>query len=112
VQEINGYTITYHWPQPVQTGMVEYSLDVQKEGQAVTVEEYLGAMGHSVVIKADTLEYQHVHASEDELSFTAHFEDSGNYAVFTQIQVAGEVLTVPYTIYVDQGPGMEDHDMH
>ncbi len=110
-QLIEGYSVSYVWPDPIQTGDVTYHIEVQKDEQPVTAfEDYLGAKGHSVIIKEGTLEYQHVHASETSPEFTAHFMNEGRYAVFTQIQIDGQLLTVPYLIYVEQGPEMDDMD--
>ncbi len=108
-QDIEGYQVTYHFPEDVQTGEVEYSLTVGKDGQSVTsFEDYLGAKGHSVVIQEDTLDYEHVHAIEGSgPSFVAHFPDEGRYAIFTQIQIDGQLLTVPYLVNVEAGRGDE-----
>ena len=113
-QEIDGYQVTYHFPEEVQTGEVEYSVTVEKDGQLVTrFEDYLGAKGHSVVIKETTLEYEHVHPTSAETpSFTAHFPDGGRYAIFTQIQLEGKILTVPYLVTIEEGELMDDHMGH
>lgn len=113
-QEIDGYMVTTHFPEDLQAGAVEYSLTVEKDGQALTTfEDYLGAKGHSVVIKEGTLEYEHVHAlNTAKPSFMAHFPDEGRYAIFTQIQVEGQLLTVPYMVYVEAGEEMDDHMRH
>ncbi len=112
-QDIAGYSISYVWPDSIQTGEVTYHLEVQKDGQPVTnFEDYLGAKGHSVIIKEGTLEYEHVHPSESSPEFTAHFMDEGRYAVFTQIQIDGRLITIPYLIYVEAGAEMDDHSSH
>ena len=110
-QEIEGYIVTTHFPEDVPTGEVAYSLTVEKDGQPFTAfEDYLGAKGHSVVIHEDSFDYEHVHPTSDETpSFTAHFPKGGRYAIFTQIQLEGKVLTVPYLVYVEEGEGVEHH---
>lgn len=110
-QEIEGYKITTHFPEDLKTGEIEYFLTVEKDGQPFTIfEDYLGAKGHSVVIKETTLEYEHVHpTSEETPAFAAHFPDEGRYAIFTQIQLEGKVLTVPYMVYIEGGEEDEHH---
>ncbi len=106
-QEVDGYQFTYQFPETVTAGDVAYSVTLEKDGEPVTVfEDYLGAKGHSVVIQEDTLNYEHAHAEGgDAPSFVAHFPEEGRYAIFTQVQVAGEVLTLPYLLYVEEGEG-------
>lgn len=110
-QEIEGYKITTQFPEDLEAGEIEYYLTVEKDGQPFTAfEDYLGAKGHSVVIHEDSFDYEHVHpTSEETPSFAAHFPDGGRYAIFTQIQVEGKVLTVPYMIYIEGGEEVDHH---
>jgi hypothetical protein len=70
-------------------------------GMPVTdLQPYLGAMGHLVIIRAETGEYIHAHPSSDrkaegEVSFEAHFTGPGLYKAWGQFQRAGRVLTIP-----------------
>src|ERR671915_517783 len=86
----------------------------------VTLENYLGALGHSVVLKAETLDYIHTHAGEqgdamehgehgghamppaqeNKIDFSTTFPDAGIYRIFTQFQHQGNVLTTAYTVAV------------
>lgn len=112
-QETEGYQFTYHFPETVEAGELAYSITLEKDGEPVTVfEDYLGAKGHSVVIQEDTLNYEHAHAEGEEApSFAAHFSEEGRYAIFTQVQVGGEVLTLPYLLYVEAGEEKEGMKM-
>ena len=107
-----------------------YSLDISKSGKPVTnLENYLGALGHSVILKAETLDFIHTHAleagdgsknqghgqqqAEHEskqdaagargpiISFSTTFPESGVYKIFTQFQHEGEVQTVDYIVKVE-----------
>ena len=106
-QETEGYQFTYHFPETVEAGETPYSITLEKDGEPVTIfEDYLGAKGHSVVIQEDTLNYEHAHSEGDETpSFVAHFSEEGRYAIFTQVQVDGKILTLPHLIYVEAGEG-------
>lgn len=75
-------------------------------GMPVTdLQPYLGAMGHLVIIRAESGEYIHAHPSSDhkaegEVSFEAHFTGPGLYKAWGQFQRAGRVLTIPGVIQV------------
>lgn len=75
-------------------------------GMPVTdLQPYLGAMGHLVIIRAETGEYIHAHPSTDrkaegEVAFEAHFTGPGLYKAWGQFQRDGSVLTIPGVIEV------------
>lgn len=105
----DGYQITYTLPHRVQKQKeVTYSLNVQKDGQPITdLDQYLGALGHSVIMKEGTLDFIHTHAGEapstssgPEISFTTTFPESGIYKIFTQFQHQGKVVTTEYVLNV------------
>lgn len=114
---VDGYNVNYNFPSEIKTRVpVEYSLIVEKDGGRVELEPYLGAMGHSVIIKADTLEYIHTHAkgmnhegmgAEEHqmlgavLIFSTSFPSPGIYKTFTQFQHKGAVRTSEYVIKVN-----------
>lgn len=114
-------------PEPKQQQEVTYTLDISKNGKPVTnLEKYLGALGHSVVLKEGTLDFIHTHALEapsdgssmeahnmeamqqeeptnagPKVSFATSFPESGIYKIFTQFQHEGTVQTVDYTVNVN-----------
>jgi hypothetical protein len=115
------YHVTYTLPTELRSQTpVTYSLVVEKDNQPVTLENYLGALGHSVVLKAGTLAYIHTHASEqgdamehgehsghamlpaqeNKIDFSTTFPDAGIYRISTQFQHQGNVLTTAYTVAV------------
>lgn len=130
-KSVNGYEITYLFPQPDQLKAQEeltYSLLVEKDGGPVNdLENYLGAKGHSVIIKEKTLDYIHTHALDDnkglepavhgeehvmqqekaselgnQIDFATMFPESGTYKIFTQFQHQGKVVTTDYVLKVNE----------
>jgi hypothetical protein len=116
------YQVTHTLPTNLRKQQeVTYSLTIEKNGQPVTdLQQYLGAMGHSVILKEGTLDFIHTHAGEatpqgiehgarmhttsstgPNIDFTTTFLDSGVYKIFTQFKHDGEVQTVDYTVKVD-----------
>jgi hypothetical protein len=116
------YHVTYTLPSELQSQTpVTYSLVVEKDNQPVILENYLGALGHSVILKAGTLAYIHTHAGEqgdsmehgehgghamppaqqeNKIDFSTTFPDAGIYRIFTQFQHQGNVLTTAYTVAI------------
>lgn len=116
---VNGYDVTINFPNRNNLKSLEeinFHLDISRNGQSVTnLETYLGALGHSVILLADTLDFIHTHppeaggghmaaesptASGPKISFAATLPESGTYKIFTQFQHQGQVQTVDYTISV------------
>ena len=126
IKNQDGYQITYTLPErlPKQTELT-YTLHLEKDNQPVTnLERYLGALGHSVIIKEGTLDFIHTHAGETktagitnkhsvvqehtsntsasgpEIRFTTTFPESGIYKIFTQFQHQGKIVTTDYAVNV------------
>lgn len=81
---------------------------VMKNGKEVdpnTLENYLGAKAHMVVISLDEKEYLHVHpdvvAGKFDLNTT--FKKPGIYRGWIQFQAEGKVHTIDFTMNVAQG---------
>lgn len=81
------------------------------------LQPYLGALWHMVAINLDTMDYSHVHPiiapetnhdhswhtswhDNQKTSFMAHFTKPWIYALFIQVQVDNEIVTLPVTIEV------------
>lgn len=95
----NDLLVRYHLPATIQSDKpFTYSLEVVKDGVPVAIEPYLGARGHSVILKEGNLEYTHAHADDDTLSFSALLTQSGRYKMYTQFQYQGKVYTSEYVI--------------
>lgn len=123
-ERVGEYEVTHTFPgSPVNAAVpLTYSLSVAQNGQPVTdLEPYLGARGHSVILRADTLDFIHTHAEEDgkiegpQLTFSTTFPGLGLYKIFTQFQHAGSVYTADYAISIDAASGETrgaEHQQH
>lgn len=98
---------------------IELALSSKKAGEDVTLtynirdaktnkgidnlEQYLGAVGHVVILSEDAEQYLHVHpidekATGPEAKFATTFPHSGTYKIWGQFQQNGEVFTVPFVV--------------
>ena len=113
-EKIGEYEVAYKIAPEIHTGSeIKYELVVIKNGGPVTeFEDYLGAKGHSVILREDTLDFIHTHAEEDGLIFETSFDKPGKYRIFTQFKPGEELLTSGYTIEVLQGDGETVEMMH
>jgi hypothetical protein len=69
------------------------------------LQPYLGAVGHVVIISADTNTYLHVHPMEEKTSgpdakFMTNFPKPGIYKIWGQFKQNGTVITVPFIVNV------------
>ncbi|MEZ0487572.1 heavy metal-binding domain-containing protein [Fibrella aquatica] len=73
-----------------------------KELDAATLENYLGAKAHMVVVGIDDKNYLHVHPEVKDGKFDLHttFEKAGVYRGWVQFQADGKVRTTDYVIIV------------
>ncbi len=91
--------------------------DIFQNGKPVTdLEEYLGALGHSVILREGTLDFIHAHPMEAKnqngtLSFMVNFPEAGKYKVFTQFQRSGKVFRADFVVGVAQGAQAPDMSM-
>jgi hypothetical protein len=73
-------------------------------GKPVTVEPYLGAFGHLVVLRQNDLAYVHVHPENQLIDGNVKFwmaaPSPGTYRMFFDFQVAGKVSTAAWTVVV------------
>lgn len=75
-----------------------------KEGIS-NLEQYLGAVGHVVILSEDAEQYLHVHPTDAKASgpdaiFTTAFPNSGMYKIWGQFQHEGKVFTVSYVVEI------------
>lgn len=106
---VGEYRITYSFPAEIMMrNEINYSLLIEKNSQPVKdLENYLGALGHSVILKEGSLDFIHTHAEEidvsrgPEIKFSTSFQEEGVYKIFTQFQHMNKVLTVDYAIMVN-----------
>ncbi|WP_153503294.1 heavy-metal-associated domain-containing protein [Cumulibacter manganitolerans] len=97
----------------------DLALSVTRDGQPVTtLQPYLGAYGHLVVLRAGDLAYLHTHAQGAEpapgqtagpqIAFTAEPPTAGRYLLYLDFQVDGQVHTAQFVL--DAEHGAQAHD--
>ncbi len=87
------------------------TFDLKQNGKAVTdLQSYLGALGHTVILREGSLDFIHAHPLEavsqpqtGKVNFMVDFPEAGTYKVFTQFQKDGKVLTTDFVITVGEG---------
>jgi hypothetical protein len=90
---------------------------ISQNGKPITdLEEYLGALGHSVIIRESTLDFIHAHPigvqnQNGTVSFMVNFPEAGKYKVFAQFQRAGKVFTTDFVVSVAQNEQIPDMSM-
>ncbi|MEC0225638.1 hypothetical protein [Paenibacillus alba] len=70
-----------------------------------SLQPYLGAVGHVVILSEDANQYLHVHpidekATGPDAKFATSFSQSGTYKIWGQFQQGGKVFTVPFVVNV------------
>ena len=75
----------------------ELAFTVERGGERVTPERYLGARGHLVALREGDLAFLHVHPDEDSLAFMAEFPTAGRYRLYLQFKHDGRVQTAAFT---------------
>ena len=75
------------------------AFDVLRDGRVVNdeLEDYLGAKGHLVTLRAADLAYLHSHPDGDRLAFAVAFPSAGAYRLWVQFQLDGVVHTAAFT---------------
>lgn len=103
----DGYQATLAFDKPLKVGqLLGMKITLAKNGQPVTdLDNYLGALGHVVVISEDTERYLHVHPNDQTdkgpvIGFNTNFEAAGLYRVFLQFNHGGGIHTANFTINV------------
>ena len=103
----DGYQATLAFDKDLKVGqLLGMKISISKGGQPVAdLDNYLGALGHVVIISEDTERYLHVHPNEQvdkgpAIGFQTSFEAPGLYRVFLQFNHAGQIHTGNFTINV------------
>lgn len=117
VKTFQGYDIQVsNDPQPITAGSMNMvSFNIKKDGKPVNnLENYLGALGHSVVLKEGTLDFIHAHplttaASKQtgRVDFHVNFPAEGKYKLFTQFQHQGQLITSDFVVSATAGASQE-----
>lgn len=117
----NQVALTLQPQTPVAGSESMLAFSLARDGKPVTdLQEYLGALGHTVVLREGTLDFIHAHPVEDAsdpqngtVNFMVAFPQSGKYKVFSQFQRSGTVFTTDFVVSAMQGenppavPGLE-----
>ncbi len=127
---VGEYKVEFKFPSQDQMkaqNELTYSLVVHKNGQQVKdLENYLGALGHSVILREGNLDFIHTHPKDmngeknsniqhgeamqvsgktgnkgPQIDFETSFPEPGIYKIFTQFQHEGNVVTTDYTVQVN-----------
>jgi hypothetical protein len=106
---VNGYTFRLsNYPTQINRPTM-LSLAIEKNGQPITtIEPYLGAGGHTVLLSQDAQRFLHVHPMtkpvgpyyQSPLQFHTQIAQPGLYKLWTQVQLQGKVETVDFTFEV------------
>lgn len=110
---IEGYQVSLKTDSAsiVSAAETKLSFVIIKDGQPVTnLDKYLGALGHSVILKENTLDFLHTHALSEStenqtgtVDFMATFPTPGKYKAFGQFQQNDKVFTADFIIDAAQG---------
>lgn len=115
MRAFDGYDFQFSTASPPATQTVTTArFTLTKGGKAVTdLENYLGALGHTVVLREGDLQFIHAHPTEvagkpqdGTVEFSITFPEAGNYKLFSQFQHQGRVVTSNFVVPVTAGgPG-------
>lgn len=116
---VDGFVVTMYTAVPGH-GAPSYEFTVERHGERVTPEPYLGALGHLVALRSGDLAYVHVHATETSnrsIGFGIDFPTPGPYRLFLDFSVDGTVHTADFTVDIapsadDDTTGGENDDNH
>lgn len=133
-KSVDGFTITFQSQEVIKVGdPLQLSFTINKDNMPVTsLQAYLGALGHLVIISQDGTQFVHAHPQEGNsgghdqhaghakpvtiaspqtggprVNFEAHFKTPGIYKAWGQFNVGTvqkeQILTVPFTFTVAKG---------
>ncbi|MBG8554364.1 heavy metal-binding domain-containing protein [Hymenobacter guriensis] len=105
--EANSYAADLAFDKTVRAGQpLTVSVTVSRNGRPITdLDQYLGALGHMVILSEDGADYLHVHPEDQadkgpRIGFNTTFDKPGRYRIFLQFQHAGVVQTSDFTVNV------------
>jgi hypothetical protein len=81
--------------------------DATTDKPITNLQPYLGAMGHSVAISADSKQYLHIHpmttkGNGPSVTFMTFFPKKGVYKIWGQFQYNNRVIVVPFIVDVPE----------
>jgi hypothetical protein len=89
--------------------IVSFQLTNSNQEPMRDLEQYLGAMGHLVVVSANGMDYVHAHpltasSVDGKVEFEVHFPRPGIYKLWGQFQRGGRVYTLPTILQIGEHP--------
>lgn len=89
----------------------QFIFEIKKgENPVIDLEDYLGALGHTVVLREEDLQFIHAHAIQKldaqqtgKVAFMITFPKTGNYKLFSQFKHEGEIITSDFLVHVIEG---------
>lgn len=99
-------TLTFDELQEGEEVTLNFTIKDDKSKEPINnLEQYLGAVGHVVILTEDAEQYLHVHPMEEKATgpdaiFATTFPQSGIYKIWGQFQHEGEVFTVPFVVKI------------
>jgi hypothetical protein len=102
---VDGYEVTLEGDLSASSAST-VTIGVTRNGRPVTLENYLGAKGHLVALRAADLAYLHVHPEEsDEVKFAVEVPTAGTYRLFLDFQHENTVRTAEFTLTTHEEGG-------
>ncbi|AEV81610.1 hypothetical protein ACWT_0596 [Actinoplanes sp. SE50] len=99
-----GFTVSYEGAPNTQAVQPVLISVTGADGRPATVEPYLGAFGHLVVLRRGDVAYLHIHPElqpvDGKVKFWVTAPGPGDYRMFFDFQVAGQVHTAEWTLTV------------
>ena len=117
---VDGYTVTLasHGGKFVTNNPMHIEGTITQGGKVVpaeSLENYLSAKAHVVMIHSDAAHYMHVHpdVADGKLDLHTTFEQAGTYRGWLQFQTNGKLHTADFVVNVAEGkPGEVSHEGH
>lgn len=113
IKTSSGYSIamTPNTDLLISKSEVGVTFEIKKDGKLITnLQKYLGALGHTVVLREGDLQFIHAHPTqspdsiqEGKVTFRIMFPEAGNYKLFFQFQHEGKITTSDFVVNVSEG---------
>ncbi|MEU0883377.1 hypothetical protein ABZ345_32625 [Lentzea sp. NPDC005914] len=103
---VDGYEVTLQGDLTVNSAST-VTVQISKNGRPVTdLQNYLGAKGHLVALRAADLACLHVHPEDgDQVKFAVEVPTEGTYRLFLDFQHENEVRTAEFTLTTHEEGG-------
>jgi hypothetical protein len=99
-----GFTISYAGKLRTESTQPLLMTVTGQDGKAAALEPYLGAYGHLVMVRLGDVGYVHIHPElqlvDGKVKFWLAAPGPGDYRMFFDFQVAGQVHTAAWTVIV------------